>query len=247
MQKGKIIKEIIGKVLEPEGFVFDKEIKNWGFIKEFKNSKGEIARQTVTFWTSRFEKKIYMDINCFSGGIYTYGLNQFAPGYTNDGLIFSTDEEFKQVIETYANILKQYGLEFLKEIAEPKRSDYFRQEDDYKLFEEHESLTQKFITDQQINMDCITIEDAVKLMKDMVSEKQAELFEDCRELFLEMAAFYGGVVRKTYSCKWIMKDMKIQAICKLEIDSKLKLSLFVSNKIHLAWKNGVDQLDSLII
>ncbi len=247
MQKGKIIKEIIGKVLEPEGFVFDKEIKIWGFIKEFKNSKGEIARQTVTFWTSRFEKKLYMDINCFSGGIYTYGLNQFVPGYTNDGLNYTTDEEFKQVIETYANILKEYGLDFLKKIEVPKRSDYFRQEEYYKLFNEHESIAQKFIKEQQIDMECVKIEDAVRLMKDMVLEKQEEPFEDCRELFLEMAAFYGRVVSKYNSCKWLMRDMKTHSICKLEIESKRKLSLSMLNEIHLAWKNGVDRLDSLVI
>lgn len=60
-------------------------------------------------------------------------------------------------------------MDFLTEIAEPKRSDYFRQEDYYKLFHEYESLAQKFITAQWIDIKCITIEDAVKLMKEMVS------------------------------------------------------------------------------
>ncbi|MDW2797642.1 hypothetical protein RZO55_08645 [Clostridium boliviensis] len=248
MQKGKIIREIIGKVLEPEGFVFDKEIEKWGFLKEFKNSKGEIARQTIAFYFSNYKRKLFMVISCFSGDFDSYRINRFVPGCKNDGIEYSKDEEFEKVIETYADILKQYGLDFLKKIAEPpKENDYFRQEDYNKLFQEHETLAQKFITEQQINFDCITIEDAVVLMKNMLTEKLSKPFEDCRDPFLEMAAFYECVVRKTYPCKWIMKDMKTHIICKLEIDSKLKLPIFVPNEIYLAWKNGVDQLNSLII
>ncbi|WP_349943800.1 hypothetical protein ABFV83_10910 [Lacrimispora sp. BS-2] len=84
-------------------------------------------------------------------------------------------------------------------------------------------------------------------MKDMVSEKRAKPFENCRELFLELAAFYGGVVRTTYPCKWVMDDFKTHAVCTLEIESKITQSLFVTKEIHFAWKKGVDRLDSLII
>lgn len=189
-----------------------------------------------------------MDINCFSGRYSSYRIDNFVPGCRDDGLKYSTTGEYKQVVETYADILKKYGLDFLKKIAEPpKENDYFRQEDHYKLFNEHESTAQKFIKEQQIDMECVKIEDAVRLIKDMVLEKQGEPFDDCRELFLEMAAFYGRVVSKYNSCKWLMRDMKTHFICKLEIESKRKLSLSMLNEIHLAWKNGVDRLNSLII
>ena len=247
MQKGKIIREIIGKVLEPEGFVFDKEIEKWGFLKEFKNSKGEIARQTVAFYFGNYKRKIFMVISCFSGGFDSYRINRFVPGCIDDGIEYSKDEEFKKVIETYADILKQYGLDFLKKIAEPQKSDYFRQEDYNKLFDDNESLAQKFIVEHRIDSEHITIADAVKLMKDMLTEKQSRRFEDCRELFLEMAAFYGCVVIKTYPCKWIMEDFKTHAVCTLEIESELTKSLFVTKEIYFAWKKSVDRLDSLII
>ena len=257
MKKREIINKIIGEVLEPEGFIFSEKIDSCWFIKEFKNSKGEIARQVIEFYSSRWEKKLFMDINCFSGRYSSYRIDNFVPGCRDDGLKYSTTGEYKQAVETYADILKKYGLDFLKKIAElPEENDYFREEDYYKLFEEHESLAQRFITEQHIEMEHITIEDVVKLIKDMVLRQQVETFDDCRELFLEMAAFYGCLVRKNYPYKWIMNDVRTHKVCTLEIDSKQapswlvitgKISLFVTNDIHLAWKNGVDKLDTLII
>ncbi|WP_349943802.1 hypothetical protein ABFV83_10915 [Lacrimispora sp. BS-2] len=87
--------------------MYDKEIKDLGFIKEFKNSKGEIARQTVVFSISRFEKILLLVINCFSGGVYSYGLKWLVLGDQYGGIKYSTDEEFKHAVETYADILKK--------------------------------------------------------------------------------------------------------------------------------------------
>ncbi|MDW2797640.1 hypothetical protein RZO55_08635 [Clostridium boliviensis] len=257
MKKRDIIKEIIGEVLEPEGFAFGEDADSCWFIKEFKNSKGEISRQVINFYSSRWEKKLFIDINCFSGIFSSYRIDNFVPDCMDDGLKYSTTGDYKQAVEIYAEILKKYGLDFLKKIAEPpKENDYFREEDYYKLFEKHELLALRFMKEQQIKIENITIKEVVELIKDMLLKQQGKTFDDCRELFLEMAAFYGCVVRKDYPYKWLMSDVRTHKVCTLEIDPKQapswfaitrKISLFITNDIHLAWKNGVEKLDSLIL
>ncbi|MDW2797639.1 hypothetical protein RZO55_08630 [Clostridium boliviensis] len=257
MKKRDIIKEIIGEVLDPEGFAFGEDADSCWFIKEFKNSKGEIARQVIDFYNSRWKKKLFLNINCFSGKFCSYRISDFVPGCSDNGFMYSTILDYKQAVETYADILIKHGLDFLKKIAEPPiENDYFREEDYYRLYNEYESLTQRFITEQQIDMGCISIKEAVELFKDILSRQQGKTFDDCRELFLEMSAFYGNLIKRTYPYEWIMKDIRTHKVCKLEINFKLapswlvitrKSSLLVTSCIHIAWRDGIDKLDTLLI
>ncbi|WP_024291054.1 hypothetical protein [Lacrimispora indolis] len=65
MKKREIINKIIGEVLEPEGLIFSEKIDSCWFIKEFKNSKGEIARQVIEFYSSRWEKNYLWILTVF--------------------------------------------------------------------------------------------------------------------------------------------------------------------------------------
>ncbi|MGC6176254.1 hypothetical protein [Lacrimispora sp. 38-1] len=248
MTKKEIMKEIIGNVLIPIGFVSGENIDSCWFIRKFRNSKGETARQVVEFYSSGWEKKLYMVINCFSGKYSSYRISDFVPGSREDGLPYSTIREYQLAVEAYAEILKQYGPDFFKKIAQPPaENDYFREEDNCRLFEKHESLAEKFVAEHKLDLSQISTEDAVKIIKKILLEKQEEPFEKCRDMILELSAFYGCVLKKSHKCKWVMHNCRTHFTCTLDFNSKSIPSLYVHNDIHMAWKNGGDKLDSLII
>ncbi|MDF2887081.1 MAG: hypothetical protein K0R23_1466 [Lacrimispora sp.] len=248
MTKKEITREIIGNVLIPIGFVSRENINSCWFIKKFKNSKGETARQVVEFYSGGWDKRLFMVINCYSGRCSSYGVKDIVPDSCEDGLPCPTIKEYKLAIEAYADILKLYGRDFFKKIAKPPlENDYFREEDDCRLFKEHDLLAQKFVTEHQLDLSQITAGDAVQLMKKIVLEKQGESFEHYRDTILELSAFYGSALENSHKCKWVMHNCRTHFACTLNFYSKSGPSLSLHNDIYMAWNSDVDKLDSLII
>ncbi|MDW2797438.1 hypothetical protein RZO55_07595 [Clostridium boliviensis] len=248
MTSKEIIKEIIGPVLRPIGFVSGENIDSCWFVRKFKNSKGETARQVVEFNSKVWEKKLFMVIHCYSGRNSSYQTSDFVPDSRDEGITYSSIREYRQAVKTYAEILNVYGPDFFEKIAQPPvDNDYFREEDDFRLFEKHELLAKKFATEHHLDLSEITTEDAVNIIKKMILEKQGESFENCRDLILELSAFYGCVLKKRHRCIWVMHNCRTHFTCTLDSSSKTIPSRYVHNDIHVAWKNGVDRLDSLII
>lgn len=247
MTKKEITREIIGNVLIPIGFVSGENIDSCWFVRKFKNSKGETARQVVEFYIGGWEKRLFMVINCYSGRCSSYGINDIVPESRENGFPCSTIREYKFAVEAYAEILRQYGRDFFKKIAKPPlENDYFREEDDCRLFEQHDSLAQKFVTENQLDVTQLTAADAVKIMKKIVLEKQGESFEHCRDIILELSAFYGSVLENSHKCKWVMHNYRTHFTCTLNFYSKSGPSLSLHNDIYMAWKD-VDKLDCLIM
>ncbi len=246
MTSKEIIKEIIGTVLRPIGFISGENIDSCWFVRKFRNSKGETARLVVEFYSRTWEKKLFMVIHCYSGRYSSYRTSDFVPESRDEGIAYSSIREYRQAVKIYAELLNVYGPDFFKKIAQPPvDNDYFREEDDFRLFEKHELLAQKFVTEHQLDLSQMTTEDAIKIIKKIILENQGEPFENCRDLMLELSAFYGCVLKKSYRCIWVMHNCRTHFTCTL--DSRSIPSRSIHNDIHMAWKNGVDGLDSLII
>ncbi|WP_277406603.1 hypothetical protein [Lacrimispora xylanisolvens] len=248
MTKKEITREIIGNVLIPMGFVSGENINSCWFIRKFKNSKGETARLVVEFYTRGWDKRLFMVINSYSGRCTSYGIQDIVPDSSENGLPCATLKEYKLAIEAYADILKQYGRDFFKKISEPPlENDYFREEDDFRLFKEHDLLAQKFLTEHELDISQMKAEDAIQIIKKIILEKQGESFEHCRNTILELSAFYGRVLGNSHKCRWVMHNCRTHFTCTLNFYSKSGPSLSLHKDISLAWKDGVDKLDSLVI
>jgi hypothetical protein len=248
MTKKEITREIIGNVLIPIGFVSGENINNCWFIRKFKNSKGETARQVVEFHIRGWDKRLFMVIHCYSGRCSSYEIEDIVPDRSENGFPCATLREYKLAVEAYADILKQYGRDFFKKIAKPPlENDYFREEDEFRLFKEHDQLAQKFVAEHQLDLTQMKANDAIQIMKKIVLEKQGDSFEHCRNTILELSAFYGSVLKNSHKCRWVMHNCRTHFTCTLNFYSKSGPSLSLHNDISMAWKEGVDKLDSLII
>lgn len=215
MNKELLIKNIIGAVLEPEGFSyigrFD-EISS-EFFRKVKNSKGEVIRQIVSLQDSQYHKEIYLNLE--STRHHGYRINDFVPDCTKHGLYFKNEEEYKKAIEQYAGILSQYGIPFLEKIKEPIISDYFVDEDMEKLFYEHEYLLESLTKRENIKAEEFNVEQAAEFIEKKVEEVKEKSFEEVRNLLLELSALFGAVANQFHPCQWKLEETMVLS-CDLE-------------------------------
>jgi len=202
------IKDIIGKVLEPEGFSYiGRDKVSSEFFRKVKNSKGEVIRQIVSLQDSQYHNMIYLNLK--STRHHGYRINSFVPDCMEHGLYFETEEEYKKAIEQYASILSQYGIPFLEKIKEPILSDYFADEDMEKLFYEHEQLCKSWIKRENIKIEQWDVEQAAEFMEEKVLEIKEKSFEDVKNLLLELSALFGAVANQFHPCQWKLQETLI--------------------------------------
>lgn len=241
MDRELLIKNVIGKVLEPERFSYKGRSEGISeFLREVKNSKGETVRQFVTVQDSQYRKLVFLNLDSAPAGHREYRIGDFVPGCKEKGLYFENEEEYRGVIETYANILKEYGIPFLEKIKEPIISDYFVEEDMEKLFYEHEYLLESLTKRENIKAEEFDVEQAAEFIEKKVEEVKEKSFEEVRNLLLELSALFGAVANQFYPCHWTLDEFLILS-CRLEFpESRRKETgweaMFVLSTLFVEWK-----------
>lgn len=136
MDKELLIKNIIGKVLEPEGFQYlEDHIEDKGgpdeifyFLRRVTNSKKETIRQMVSIQHA-YSTMVYLNLYTSTAGKCFYRISDFVPDCDEDRFSFKTEEEYKEIMNRFEKILVEYGKSFLEKRKEPEISDYFTDED----------------------------------------------------------------------------------------------------------------------
>lgn len=215
MNKELWIKNVIEKVLEPEGFSYIGRFDGISseFFRKVKNSKGEVIRQIVSLQDSQYHKEIYLNLE--STRHRGYRINDFVPDCIEDGLYFKNEEEYKKAIEQYAGILSQYGIPFLEKIKEPIISDYFVEKDMEKLFYEHEYLLESLTKRENIKAEEFNVEQVAEFIEKKVEEVKEKSFEEVRNLLLELSALFGAVANQFHPCQWKLEETMVLS-CDLE-------------------------------
>lgn len=245
MDKELLIKDVIGKILEPEGFSYIGRADGISseFFRKVKNSKGEVVRQIVSLQDSQYHKEIYLNLTSVPGGHPDYRINSFVPECTDDGLYFKSEKEYKEAIEEYADILTKYGIPFLKKIVEPRISYYLVDEDNEKLFYEHEKLLDNILTREKIMVEQFNVEEVAEYIEKKVIEVKGKPFEEVRTFLLELSALFGAVANQFYPCYWKLNESLILS-CDLEFPESLQSkdignrwnSIFVTHILFMEWR-----------
>lgn len=241
------IKDIIGKVLESEGFSYigrelqPKEFFYIGegtsrFQRKVKNSKGETIKQTVSLQDHRYCKEIFLNFYSTAAGHILYRIDDFVPDCNSDGLYFETEEEYQKAIEQFANILVEYGLPFLEKIKEPILKYYLTDKDEETLFFEHEKLVNQMIEREKIKIEELDVEGVIEYIERKIEEEKEKPFEEVKRLLLELSALFGAVVNQYYSCQWYLKE-NCGCLLKFLNSQNDKDTMCILSKLYRKWKN----------
>lgn len=208
MNQELLIKDIIGAVLEPEGFSYMGRVEGISeFLRKVKNSKEETIEQIISLQENRYCKEVFLNLESTAAGHdWNYRINDFAPDCTTDGLYFETQEKYKKVIEEFAEILSQYGIPFLEEIKEPIVKYYLMDKDYKKLFYEHERLVENFLKREKVKIEELNVAGAAELIEKKIKDIKEKPFEEVRNFLLELSALFGAVVKKYCPCQWILNE-----------------------------------------
>lgn len=208
MNQELLIKDIIGAVLEPEGFSYMGRVEGISeFLRKVKNSKEETIEQIISLQENRYCKKIFLNLESTAAGHdWNYRINDFVPDCTTDGLYFETEEEYKEAIEKFGEILSQYGIPFLEEIKEPIVKYYLMDKDYKKLFYEHEQLVESFLKREKVKIEELNVAGAAELIEKKIKDIREKPFEEVRNFLLELSALFGVVVKRYCPCQWILNE-----------------------------------------
>lgn len=151
MDKEWLIKSIIGKVLEPEGFQYLEDRigdkgepdKTFYFFRKVTNSKKETIRQMVSIQHA-YGTKVYLNLYTSAAGESSYRIPDFVPECDEDSFSFQTEEEYKEIMNWFVKIMEKYGIPFLERRKEPEISDYYTDDDEKMLYYEHERLLKQY-------------------------------------------------------------------------------------------------------
>lgn len=247
MEKELLIRSIIGKVLEPEGFQYlEDHIENKGgpdesfyFFRKVTNSKKETIRQMVSIQHA-YGTKIYLNLYTSAAGESSYRIPDFVPECDEDNFSFQTEEEYKEIMNWFVKIMEKYGIPFLERRKEPEISDYYTDDDEKMLYYEHERLLKDLLTREKITVEQFDVEEVADYIEKKIEEVKGKPFEEVRILFLELSALFGAVANQFYPCHWTLNEFLILS-CDLEFPESKNVetgweSILVLPTLWIEWK-----------
>lgn len=246
--KELLIKNIIGKVLKPEGFQYlEDHIEDKGtpdetfyFFRKVTNSKEETIRQMVSIQHA-YGTEVYLNLYTSAAGESMYRIPNFVPDCEDDSFSFQTEEEYKEIMNWFAKILVKYGIPLLEKRKEPEISDYYTDEDKKMLFYEHERLLKDLLTREKITVEQFDVVQVADYIEKKVEEVKGKSFEEVRILFLELSALFGAVANQFYPCHWMLDEFLILS-CDLKFPESKNVetgweSMSVLSTLFVKWKS----------
>jgi len=202
MQRTKLVQEIIGKAIEPNGFklsLVDRRL--WLFMKQTEELKQEIAIQLF----SKDSIRLSFSTNAF-GHRTVYG-TAFAKdgepkGDIFDAYRFGNEEEFIGLLEYFKKIIFDYGFEALEKMSIPTTEIRPTKETNRYLFENHDELNIRHREMFGIN-ESTTSDEIFTIINNYLTQTQGQAFEDVKETLIGLAAVAGSVLVDISGGDWV--------------------------------------------
>lgn len=215
MNKTQIVKEIIGKKLIPFGFKYYKTSEPcWTFmreaagIKRYYDPEIDIVEQYIIVQEHRFGKMLTVRFRTNVAnelvGTELEVLRKLNPNQPTTWFEYSSEEEYKNVLNYLGEVIIKYGFNFLNQmsIEEEIIPTKIMAE---KLYRSHKDLDNSFIDKYKLNpkpQKESEIDELFKELKQQIIFASEKPYEDVKELFVQMAAFIGERNCDILGAKW---------------------------------------------
>lgn len=203
----KWIKKIVGEVVEERGFVYTGHHRD-GYVHgySFKCTKGDLRKDidiTVIGNTIRME----LNTNAY-GQIWVNVCDLMESNLEPDitgFLEFKREDEFKEILHSFCEILIQRGFAVLEEKSKPTTEARPKKETDWKLYMEHDELNREYR--KKYNLE--NTESSLKCMQrisDIILETTDREFAEVEEMLIGLAAVYGDQLIQKMGGKWVWSE-----------------------------------------
>ncbi|MDE7434818.1 MAG: hypothetical protein K2N01_03195 [Lachnospiraceae bacterium] len=215
MKKTQIIKEIVGKRIEPYGFKYLKTdgpcrifMREEHGIQRYYDPDDQTVRQYINIQESRYDTiltvRFETDAINNQRGIEFGILRELNPDKGSPWYIYTDEKSYRETLEILANIIVKYGLDFLKSISveDPIIPTKKMAEE---LYFKHQELDRMFLEEYNINPVPESEEDIDKwfqVIQGIIIEKCVYPYEDVKELLVKIAAFIGNRACELLEEEW---------------------------------------------
>lgn len=232
MKKTQIIKEIIGRQLEPFGFryqrtdgpcrIFMREVKG---VQRFYDPENDVVRQYINIQENRFSKDVTVR---FSTDVYGHEaeceLEQIGRYGTGTWLGYIDEDTYRDRLQILAGLIIKYGFDLLDRISVEDEIIPSRFMAD-KLYHHHEELFWSFIQEHSIKAKPeheADIDAWYQLIKRLIMDSAGQPYENVKELIVSVAAFIGESTCELCLAEWIFPEYsKVPVVCGGELPFKI--------------------------
>lgn len=245
MSRAQLIKKIIGEAIREYGFEYtgyDKD-ENVHFYS-FERKNGDIIHD-ITIVISGSKLCLELDTNAYGQSeVRASNLIESKFKGNKDGLYFENDEEMKQILLHFKEIILQKGFDILDDISTPAAGAGPRKKSYRKLFQEHDRLNEEYRKRYALE----ETESTARLMKkisEIILENRDREFAEVEELLIGLTAVYADQLIIKRGGKWEWDDDFQSCVVESE-DDKDEDGDFSENPLATTinyWKQKEDNPD----
>lgn len=211
MNKARIIKEIIGKRINPYGFQYVKaENLCWIFLREvrgitrYHDPDNDVVKQYISIEESRYDKMVIVRIatDAYGGDIELeekrkYGIEKWVD--------YTDEESYKNVLNQFADLIEKYGFDLLDQMSREDEIIPTKAMEE-ELIQNHKELDRQFVEEFHIKTvpgQMSDIEEWRESIIRILRQYASKSYGDVKELLIRMAAFMGERSCELCSLKWM--------------------------------------------
>ena len=204
----KNVTNIIGQMLEKEGFSYHKDYETW----EFKRKKNDFTQNIVVLRHRYFAGQIKVLFYTATSGMKEF--RDFVPevNIMQEFWEYNTEKELREVLEQFREWIEKYGLDFLDSISTLTTEARGRMEANQYLYEHHKEIYESYCDKWEIK-DRESLE-IVQLLNRKIKEIYDRDFEEVKNLLIEYAAIYGHACCIENQGEWIWDEEKKMCVIK---------------------------------
>ncbi|MCI5585747.1 MAG: hypothetical protein MR383_09445 [Lachnospiraceae bacterium] len=245
LNAAKWIKQIIGKEAEQLGF-------------SYRGSNRDGYTRGYTFLHKEEEYEECIDFTIVDNGIrmlfMRYGMGNadieanclLESNYITDAggfTLFNNEQEFKEVLEHLARIIREKGREAF-DLMKPAKEEYAGKEMQWKLYQEHEELNQQYRKLYRLEDTEFTTGLVSQIMKIIVENRDKEL-KVVEELLIGLSAVYGDQLIRKCGGRWEWREERFSQCWIVGLHGKGQ-GIIPLNEIMYCWREKVDQVEILL-
>ena len=242
MNRSQQVKKIIGSAIEEHGFEYkgydrDEYVSFYSFEKK----DGDLE-QYITIMVSGDRLRLELGTNAYGQkDVHASAIieSRFKGG--DNGLVFESDDDFKEILGHFRDIILQKGFEILNSISVPTTDERPTRETETKLFNKHEALNKEYREKYSITETATT--KVIKKISDIILENKDKPFKEVEELLIGLAAVYGCQMVKKCGGHWEFDDEAASCMIDEKFECECERPLLT---MIWYWKNKEEYLDILL-
>ncbi len=205
MNVTKNVKDVVGKFLEENGFVYHKDVNIWHYERKKGETSQNIVIQRHRYFAGYIKAIFYTD----AYGQRMREFKDFVPDMQNPFQEFweyETDKELKEILYQFVDWIRKHGFELLESISVPTTEIRPKRETNLYLYQNHNKIYERY--KKEWKLDCMNGEEVIQVIWENIGKLYDKKFSEIEKNLVEFAAIYGYTLFIDGIGEWIWDEEK---------------------------------------